>query len=147
MFVCPMSVGFHAYGIPIVCLTNGEDEFLCVADSGCDTNTLTRYAMENGAKCFEQIEGKRSIYTISGESVADIAKVDFSLMSVWDDEEKESILVPDKDVFQIISGPEHLCWCDDEETPPISGLISSRYMLRNKWILDFNVGYIYVNAA
>ena len=142
-----MSVGYYAYGIPLVCLTNGEEEFFCVADSGCNTNTLTRHAMENGTKNYEHIDGQNALYTISGESITDLAKVDFSLMSVWEDEQKEAGLIPDTDIFQIISGQKHLCWCDNEEIPPISGLISSGFMLRNKWILDFNVGYIYVNAA
>ena len=146
-FVCPMSVGYYAYGIPLVCLTNGEEEFFCVADSGCNTNTLTRHAMVNGGQRYELIDGQQSLYTISGETISDLAKVDFSLMSVGYDEEKGSFLVPDTDVFMIVSGQEHLCWCEDKDIPPISGLISSRFMLRNKWILDFNVGYIYVNAA
>lgn len=146
-FVCPMSAGFYAYGIPIVCMTNGEKEFLCIADSGCNTNTLTLHAMENGARGYEHIEGHNSLHTISGESITALAKVDFSLLSVWADEERGTGLVPDTDVFQIVSGQEHLCWCDNEKIPPISGLISSSFMLHNRWILDFNVGYIYVNSA
>lgn len=146
-FVCPMSFGFYAYGIPLVCLTNGEEEFFCVADSGCNTNTLTRHAMENGAKGYEHISGHNALHTISGETITDLAKVEFSLISVWKDKERGTDLVPDTDVFQILSGQKHICWCDNEEIPPISGLISSDFMLRNKWILDFNVGVIYVNAA
>jgi len=146
-FVCPMNVGFCAYGIPLVCIKNGEEEYLCVADSGCNTSTLTQHAMVNGAQRYERIDGHQSLYTISGETISDLAKVDFSLMSVGYDEEKGSFLVPDTDVFMIVSGQEHLCWCEDKDIPPISGLISSRFMLRNKWILDFNVGFIYVNVA
>ena len=147
LFVCSMGVGFYAYGIPLVCLTNGDEFFFCVADSGCNTNTLTRYAMENGAKCYEHIDGQNALYTISGKSITDLAKVDFSLLSVWEDEEKKNSLVPGTDIFQIISGQEHLCWCDNVDIPPISGFISSSFMLRNKWVLDFSVGFIYVNAA
>ena len=146
VFVCPMDAGFYAYGIPLVCLTNGEEDFLCVPDSGCNTSTLTQYAMEKAAHAYERLDGQQSMHTISGEAITNLAKVNFSLMSITDDEAK-CTLVPDTDIFQIVTGQEHICWCANKEIPPISGLISSEFMLRNKWILDYNVGYIYVDAA
>lgn len=145
-FVCPMDGGFFAYGIPLVCLTNGEDDFLCVPDSGCNTSTLTQYAMEKVALSYNRIDGQQSMHTISGEAITNLAKVDFTLLSVYGDETKCS-LVSDTDIFQIITGKKHICWCENEKIPPISGLISSEFMLRNKWILDFNVGFIYVESA
>ena len=147
-FVCPMLAGFKTYGIPLVCLTNGEDDVLCVADSGSNINTLTKYAMEKAACSYKHIAGQKSMHTISGESITDLAKVDFSLLSVkGKDNDTICHLVSDSDVFQIITEHEHICWSNDEEIPPISGLISSEFMLRNKWVLDFNVGFIYVDDA
>lgn len=145
-FVCPMFAGFHFYGIPLVCLTNGEKEFLCVADSGCNSSALTKFAMETVAKNYDRINGCQSMRTIAGEEITDQAKVEFSLLSISEDESKNH-LVPNTDHFLIINDKKHICWCENKEIPPISGLISSSFMLRNKWILDFNVGYIYVKAA
>lgn len=146
IFVCPMNAGFHAYGIPLVCLTKGEDDFFCVADSGCSNSALTQYAMEKVAISYERINGQQTMFTISGEETTNIAKVNFSLLSINDDEIKSNLL-PNTDVFLITTGQKHICWCDNKNIPPISGLISSEFMLRNKWILDFNVGYIYAEVA
>ena len=128
-FVCPMLAGFRTYGIPLVCLTNGEDDVLCVADSGSNINTLTKYAMEKVANSYKHIAGQKKMHTISGESITDLAKVDFSLLSVkGKEDETRCHYVSDSDVFQIITEHEHICWSDNEEIPPISGLISSEFM-------------------
>lgn len=143
-FACPMNGGINAYGIPLVCMVGNSDDFLCVVDSGCNISTITQYAMENGARSFEHIDGKYFLQSISGESLTDLAKVDFSLFSV---KEEGNNYVPDTDVFQVVTNLEYICRHDDEDIPPIYGLISSSFMLRNKWILDFKVGFIYENAS
>ena len=60
-------------------------------------------------------------------------------------------LYKSEDIVQAISDYEYLMdgLKDPEgnEVPPICGLLSSVFMHRNKWVLDFGVGVIYKAAA
>ena len=60
-------------------------------------------------------------------------------------------LYKSEDIVQARSDYEYLLdgLIDPEgnEVPPICGLLSSVFMRRNKWVLDFGVGVIYKAAA
>ena len=80
----------------------------------------------------------------------DFCHVTLSLVSVGGTT-KEPKLFVGEDIVQTISDYEYLMdgLKDPEgnDVPPICGLLSSVFMHRNKWVLDFGVGLMYKAAA
>lgn len=64
---------------------------------------------------------------------------------------KDPKLFVGEDIVQTISDYEYLMDglkdLEGNDVPPICGLLSSVFMHRNKWVLDFGVGLMYKAVA
>lgn len=146
-FACPMDFGFQLYGVPIVCFEKEGREYFCVADSGADMNVLTQNAMEQGAdEFFHKTDDNSTVVGIGIHAETSYAKIKMKLISIGK-KEGEVVNITDEDDFRILEGRECFASCEDESAPVLSGLFSTLFMKKRKWILDFKLGVIYAKAS
>ena len=146
-FFFPMEFGIKQYNIPVVGLISNNREFVMVADSGANDTVLTKHVLEEADISIEATEEKGSVTGFSGNEVyTTIGNANLSLLSIGGTAEKPKICNY-KDCIQVIH--QHKYLMDNLKTPegetllPISGLLSSGFMQKHKWILDFKHGVIY----
>ena len=138
-FLCPMKVGIEAFGSPVVAFVKDGEEYFCVPDSGTDNSLIADGAFK-GVISHEMLDARGSVSGISGTNETGYAKASFSLISV-DDTGKMGRMVEREEVFMVL--PEHEYIFQEENRLPVSALLSTPFMLRNKWILDFGQLGIY----
>lgn len=150
-FFFPMEFGLKKYNLPIVGIASGEKEYILVADSGANSTIMTKHVVEDAGICKEILSNEGDVTCFSNETMnTDFCHVTLSLVSVGGTT-KEPKLFVGEDIVQTISDYEYLMdgLKDPEgnDVPPICGLLSSVFMHRNKWVLDFGVGLMYKAAA
>lgn len=142
-FFFPMEYGMHHYRIPVVGIVNGKEEYVCVADTGSTLNLIAERAL-TGFGNYEKLEGDGIVAGVYGKKEISYAEVSFSLFSIGE-QTGETRLVTKEDVFQVLPNRDCIHNPEDGEHPPIYGLIGARFMLEQKWILDFGNLAIYAN--
>lgn len=145
-FLCPMGYGLQTYGVPVVGIIKDDSEYLCVADSGCNTTTIAQYSVEEGMNVINRCEEKQEVICISGSCISDIAEVRFNLLSMGE-KDGETTLVEAEDRINILPDRKYIIADDNESVPPLSGLLSASFMMSQSWILDFKHHVIYAYAA
>ena len=138
-FACPMSVGLKTHGIPIVAFMKDGEEYFCVPDSGAEDGLFADGAFK-GVNSYEMLDAKGTVSGVSGTDETGFAKLSFSLISA-DEEGNMNNLVEYEDITQVLSDHEYVA--NDGKRFPISALLSTKFMLRNKWILDYGNLAIY----
>lgn len=138
-FFFPMEFGMHYYQTPVVGFVNGDDEYVCIADTGCDISVIADGAMK-GIGNFEKLEGRGNVTGVAGTVDIHYAKVSFSLLSITVGEPR---LVDKQDIFQVLPDHEYVADYKDGKRPPISALLGAKFMIEQKWILDFGNQVIY----
>ena len=145
-FVYPMSKGLDEYNLPIVRLCGETQDHLFVVDSGSNATVLSQKVLadckvekvdednEGSITCFNNANFETSFQTVSFELRTLMGDV-FS-KKVFLDEEVEVLHHHDYLIENIKNEA-------GEVLQPLSGLLSSDFMLRHKWILDFGVGLMY----
>lgn len=77
-----------------------------------------------------------------------VREVSLSILSIGGTDDCPNLYVQDN-IAQVISNCDYIMEgykdADGNEILPVSGLLSSEFMLKNKWILDFETGIIYQN--
>lgn len=146
-FFFPLSFGVLQYNIPVVGLVYGSKEYLMVADSGTDDTIITKQLIDDAGICVRHLGGDGAITCFTTESFESATyEVTLSIISVGGTEECPK-LYTQNDKVQVISNCQYIIdgFKDEEgnDLTPISGLLSSSFMHRNKWILDFGIGAIY----
>ncbi len=146
-FFFGMEFGINAHTVPLVPFVNGDDMFFLIVDSGANVTTITKHAMQDSEMLLEDYkEDSATIDTVTGTINAGSCRSTINLVSlknggdgikVMSLEDKIHVL-PEVD-FIVNAGKNN----KGEDTPPVSGMLSSSFMLRNKWILDFHTGVIY----
>ena len=146
-FFVPMGIGLENYGLPILPIKQGEKEIIALADSGATHNTIAKQTIKDcGFDCV-YLDGKDFIMGIGGEIEAEEALIKFNLLSLAECEDfvNESSyrshfkVVP----HYLITPPEGQCDANGEQLPPIEALISSSFMAKEGWVLDFGAEIIY----
>lgn len=146
-FFVPMGIGLEHYSLPVLPIKQGDMEILSLADTGATHNIITKQTINNyGFDCL-YLEGKDSIMGIGGEVEAEEALVGFNLLSLAECEDfvNESSyrshfkVVP----HYLMTPPEGQCDANGEQLPPIEALISSSFMAKQGWVLDFGAEIIY----
>lgn len=144
-FLCPMQYGFQTYGIPLIAVTKDDEKFLFVADSGCDTTTISQKAIDGTTEC-KLTDEEDAVHSICGTAKVKMANVKFALCSQTIGENKTKCIEAEDEVkvlpFDYVDPGK-----SEEQKPPIFGLMSCKYMMRHKWVLDYKIGYIYSSAA
>lgn len=140
-FFFPMEYGIKTYNIPIVGMLNNDKEYLLVADTGCDLSVMAATALKEGMLNYEITKERGIVEGIAGVKETQYADAKFELLSLGDEKGKTK-LVPYNEIVQFVE-ENFIATHPDGETPPLSGLLSNEFMIRNKWILDFKYGVIY----
>ena len=146
-FFFPMSFGMQQYNLPVVGLVNGDKEFVMVADSGANATLITEYVLKESGYEYEDINEKGSFTCYAHETMnTTIKNVTLNLLSIGGTEDNPK-LCSAKEECQITDA---FCFIMNEQKDeegqyrqPISGLLSSPFMHRHKWVLDFSLGVIY----
>ena len=146
-FFFPMEFGLKNYNIPVVGLVNGDKEYVMVTDSGANNTVLTKHVLDESGFKSGKIESRGSVMGFSNEALeSSIQSVDLCLLSIGGTEENPKICRY-SDNLQIVDKYLHIMDglkdSEGRELLPISGLLSSQFMLNHKWILDFGLGVIY----
>lgn len=146
-FFFPMEYGFKNYGIPVVGISSGENEFIMLVDSGADKTVMTSHMIDEAGLPNGNAISNGIITLFNNRQIkTTIKNVEFSLLSVGGTEDDPK-LYPCEDYVLIIDEhpyiQENLKDSEGEELLPISGMQSSTFMHEHKWILDFGTGMIY----
>ncbi|MDO4991333.1 MAG: retropepsin-like aspartic protease [Prevotellaceae bacterium] len=140
-FFFPMSYGLKQYNIPVVGLVYGDKEYLMVADSGANDTVITKHLMDGTVTCFSTDTLETALYDVT-----------LSIISVGGTPESPK-LYTQNDKVQVISNCQYIMEglkeAEGNDLMPVSGMLSSDFMLKNKWVLDFGIGVMYQrkNAA
>ena len=146
-FFFPMEYGFKNYGIPVVGISSGENEFIMLVDSGADKTVMTSHMIDEAGLPNGNVISNGILTLFNNRQIkTTIKNVEFSLLSVGGTEDDPK-LCSYEDNVQVIDEPPHIMENfkdpEGEELPPISGMLSSSFMYRHKWILDFKTGIVY----
>ncbi len=142
-----MEYGFKTHTIPLVPIANGDDMYYLVADTGANVTAITKHVMEIcNMPISDYQKNHTTIETLTCNINADICNSTINLVSLKNGGEGFKMLSYE-DQIQILPNLDYVVDAvkndKGEEIPAICGLLSSAFMLRNKWILDFRTGVIY----
>ncbi len=148
-FFFPMEYGIKQYNIPVVGLVYGNKEYIMVADSGANDTVITQFVIDESGASANAESGNGSVVGFNNKPMdTSIQEVNLCLLSIGGTEQ-EPRLCTYKDRVQTISEHKYLMDnlkdSDGNELPPISGLLSSAFMLEHKWVIDFGTGVMYSN--
>lgn len=140
-FFFPMSFGLKQYNIPVVGLVYGDKEYLMVADSGSNDTVITKHMMDEAGICVRRLDNDGTVTCFSTDTLETaLYDVTLSIISVGGTPECPK-LYTQNDKVQVISNcqyiMEELKDAEGNNLMPVSGMLSSDFMLRNKWVLDF----------
>ncbi len=146
-FCFDMMFGIKAYSVPLVACVNGDDMYFLIADSGANITSMTKHAMEEcQMPLVDYHKDDASIDTVTGSVKADSCRSTLRLVSSENNEDGFKV-INCEDEIQVISHLDFIVDAgtndDGEAYPAISGMLSTGFMLHNKWILDFHHGVIY----
>ena len=147
-FFTPMGYGLVYYGIPVLPIVQGENQIFTMADTGASFNIIARQTIDdNGFDCQYQEEAD-SISGIGGsDTEAENAVVSFKLMTLANADNSINE-VSYSSQFKVIPHypftlPQGSCDKNGNPLPPIQAIISSPFMAKEGWILDFGADIIY----
>ena len=146
-FFFPMSYGLKRYNIPVVGLVYGDKEYLMVADSGANDTIITKYLIDDAGICAKHLGDDGTVTSFSAETLETaLYDVTLSIISVGGTPGCPKVYTQN-DKVQVISHcqyiMEELKDAEGNKLMPMSGLLSSSFMHKNKWVLDFGTGVMY----
>lgn len=143
-FFFPMEIGLKNYGVPVLCMKQGNQEIAALVDTGSDNNILSESAIKDGFVC-EPLGTKDTISGLVGQMTAKDAIIDFGLLRLkakGDHEihHKENVKIIPINVIETTDG-----LCDQEGRPlePVQAAIGASFMAKEGWALDFGAKIIY----
>lgn len=146
-FIFPMSFGLEQYNIPVVGLIYGEKKYTLIADSGANSTVITKHLLDDAGICVKQLQEKGTVTCFAaGTMEAAFYDVTFNLFSLGGTPEcPKTYTLNDK--VQVISNCQYIMEglkdAKGNDLMPLSGMLSSDFMLRNKWVLDFGMGVMF----
>lgn len=148
-FFFPMLYGIKKYNVPVVGLVYGDKEYVMVADSGSDYTVITQHMVEEAGIDKQQLDVEKTVTGFTnGPISSSVREVSLSLLSIGNNDESPKLFLQD-DIAQVINNCDYIMEgfknSEGNDILPVSGLLSSEFMLKNKWILDFETGIIYQN--
>lgn len=144
----PMGYGLVYYGIPLLAITQGENQIFSMADTGASFNIIAKQTItDNGFEC-QYLGETDSISGLSGsETEAMDAMVKYRIETMKDgDGSLDGISFKSK--FKVISHYPYTPSqgsCDKNGNPllPVEAIISSPFMAKEGWVLDFGADIVY----
>lgn len=146
-YLFPLGYGFKIYQTPAVgVLGKDEKEFVFLADTGSNMNSITRRVLEDSGFAHEGDGEKGQVIAFSGTFDVQFEDVDFTLATMIKSD-GEIGLLQHKRKFQIFEGQDYILSSDDEENPQVGGILGAEFMHQQGWILDFAASLIYARKA
>ena len=143
----PMGYGLVYYGIPLLAMTQGENQIFTMADTGASFNIIAKQTIDdNGFECHYQDE-KDTIMGVGGEVEAEDAMVKYKIVTMKDDDGSLDEISYNSQ-FKVIPHypytlPQGRCDKDGNPLPPVEATISSPFMAKEGWVLDFGADIVY----
>ena len=142
-----MSYGLKQYKIPIVGLVYGDKEYLMVADSGANDTVITKHLMDDAGICVRHLDNNDTVTCFTTDTMETaLCDVTLSIISVGGTPECPKLYTQNVKV-QVISNCQYIMEglkdAKGNDLMPLSGMLSSDFMLRNKWVLDFGTGVMF----
>ncbi len=144
-FFSPMEIGLKYYDMPLLYMFQNGKEILTLADTGASNNILaSKTIIDNGFEC-QYTDDTDTITGLAGDIEMKEAMVNFNLLTIKGDSVME---LSHYDLFKVAPGyiyTPQMGMCDEngEQLPPIEGIISSPFMAKEGWVLDFGAKIIY----
>lgn len=121
----PLKFGLHKTGLPLII---SSDNLCFLIDTGSTHNTLFGFVYEHFKDRFKVLEEKRSIIGIDGvQHEAPTIEATFN----FEGNDYTSI-------FSVFDASEAVTQVQEETGVQIHGILSTKFLLENKWIIDFN---------
>ena len=146
-FFFPMEIGLSHYGLPVVAIRQNGTDIAMVADTGASENAIARQSLEEYSFNHSAIESQSLMNGMAGNGVlADEAMVDFNLVTLKED---DHAIITHNEHFMVL--PYYIIPSikiekgeyKGEYLQPVEGIISSEFMAKHGWILDFGAKIIY----
>ena len=146
----PLEIGLNCYGLPVVAIRQNDADLVMLADTGATNNVIAMQSLKDNGFKHSYFDNKDSISGLNGGVEVDQATVDFNLLTL--DKNNNEAEMCHHDMFMvmpryIIQSDDVRCDANGEPLPPVEGLISSEFMARQGWILDFGARIIYKRKA
>ena len=142
----PMEIGLKCYRLPVVAIKQNDAEVVMMADTGATNNSIAKQSLKDKGFSHSYLDSKDVMNSLVGIVEVDQATVDFNLLTL--DAKGDVAEVSHHDHFMVM--PHHIIpseetGCDEngEQIPPVEGLISSDFMAKQRWVLDFGAKIIY----
>lgn len=147
VFFFPMSFGLKQYNIPVIGLVYGDKEYLMVADSGANDTVITKHLMDDAGICVKHLGSGGTIICFTSDKLKTVLyDVTLSIISVGGTPQCPKMYTQN-DKVQVINNCKYIMSglkdAEGNVLMPVSGMLSSKFMLKNKWVLDFGTGVMY----
>lgn len=142
----PMEFGLKCYRLPVVAIKQNGAEVVMLADTGAINNTIAKQSLNDNGFNHSFLGCKDVLYGLVGSVEADQAIVDFNLLTLVSNNDVAEVSHHDHFMVtphHIIPSKETGCDENGEQIPPVEGLLSSDFMAKQRWILDFGAKIIY----
>ena len=128
MMQFPLTLGLQKTGLPLI-VTSGKLKNLCfLIDTGATNNILFTYVYEHFKDEFRVLEDKQKIMGIEGEyKEAPVIEATFNFEGI-----------DYTSTFSVFNGSDAIRQVQEETGVQIHGILSTDFLVKNKWILDFD---------
>lgn len=128
MMKFPLTLGLQKTGLPLI-VTSGKLKNLCfLIDTGATNNILFTYVYEHFKDEFRVLEDKQKIMGIEGEyKEASVIEATFNFEGI-----------DYTSTFSVFNGSDAIRQVQEETGVQIHGILSTDFLVKNKWILDFD---------
>ena len=128
MMKFPLTLGLQKTGLPLI-VTSGKLKNLCfLIDTGATNNILFTYVYEHFKDEFRVLEDKQKIMGIEGEyKEAPVIEATFNFEGI-----------DYTSTFSVFNGSDAIRQVQEETGVQIHGILSTDFLVKNKWILDFD---------
>ena len=118
-----------------------------VADSGANDTVITKHLMDDAGICVKHLGDDGTVTCFTTDTLESaLYDVKLSIISVGGTPDDPKLYTQNGKA-QVISNCQYIMEglkdAEGNDLMPVSGMLSSDFMLRNKWVLDFGAGVIY----
>jgi len=148
-FISPIGGGINMFGIPVVCMAKDDkNDFALGVDTGANNTIVTKHLMDDCNIEINDFEKTHCVQTLHSVSKLSRASIPMNLKSLDGAtgntkicQYTDNVLITDEYDY-IAPAPQNR-----EGAFPLSGLLSTSFMTKNKWIIDFSHYVIYSKCS
>lgn len=144
----PMGYGLVNYGIPLLAMTQGENQIFSMADTGASFNIIAKQTIiDNDFEC-QYLGVSDSISGLAAsETEAEDAMVKYNIETMKDGDGSLDEISYNSQFKVILHYPytpsKGSCDKNGYPLPPVEAIISSPFMAKEGWVLDFGADIVY----